>query len=238
MYYNICGLPVELAPEYPLLTRRAEKYRVAQNNIQQPVISVSLTKKEIEEHMRSYSLSSPELAEYVLYGTKFYDEILDFDGFFLHSSAVAYKNEAYLFTAPCGGGKSTHARLWRQVLAGCTAINDDKPVIRNINGRFYACGTPFSGKRDLNSNVIVPLKSVSVLTKAAQNSIKRIDPLSAAPLLLEQTLRTLSTERAQRLLALFDELLLNIPVYSLCCNTRPEAVYTAYSAMSAPYLEN
>ena len=68
------------------------------------------------------------------------------DTLMLHGSTVAVDEQAYLFTAPCGTGKSTHTRLWRELL-GVRAVmfNDDKPfLIISIEG-VIACGSPWSG---------------------------------------------------------------------------------------------
>lgn len=39
--------------------------------------------------------------------------------------------KAYMFSAPSGTGKSTHAKLWRDCFGDrVTMINDDKPLIK------------------------------------------------------------------------------------------------------------
>ena len=53
------------------------------------------------------------------------------DTLLFHGSALAADGVGYLFTAPSGTGKSTHARLWRELLGGrVRMINDDKPLLR------------------------------------------------------------------------------------------------------------
>ena len=53
-------------------------------------------------------LESADLAEYVITGFMFARNILEHDGYYLHSSAVVLDGKAYLFAAPSGTGKSTH----------------------------------------------------------------------------------------------------------------------------------
>ena len=49
-----------------------------------------------------------------------------FDTVLMHGSCVAVDGEAYLFTAKSGTGKSTHARLWREMLGDrAVMVNDD-----------------------------------------------------------------------------------------------------------------
>ena len=60
-------------------------------------------------------------------------------------------------------GKSTHARLWQQQFPGARVFNDDKPALRLVEDRWYAYGTPWSGKHDISVNTGVPVAGVAVL---------------------------------------------------------------------------
>ena len=48
---------------------------------------------------------------------KIEDKLLDYDTILFHGSAVAVDGVGYLFTAKSGTGKSTHTRLWREMLS-------------------------------------------------------------------------------------------------------------------------
>ena len=75
----------------------------------------------------------------------------------LHGSTVAVDGNAYLFTAACGTGKSTHTRLWREVFGErAVMINDDKPFSQITQGGVIAHGSPWSGKHGLDTNIAVP----------------------------------------------------------------------------------
>ena len=88
---------------------------------------------------------------YMESGFQFYRNLLFHDGLMLHASAVAYEGYAYLFSGPCGMGKSTHARLWQQVFGEKAVIfNDDKPALRCVDGKWFAYGTPWCGKDGIN----------------------------------------------------------------------------------------
>ena len=64
--------------------------------------------------VRQYSDSYLEtLAVY----RKIADKMLDYDTILFHGSAVAVDGVGYLFTAKSGTGKSTHTRLWREMLS-------------------------------------------------------------------------------------------------------------------------
>ena len=92
----------------------------------------------------------------------------NYNGCVLHSSSVVIDNEAYLFSAPSGTGKSTHASLWVKYLTEKEPyiLNDDNPAIRIINGNIYAYGTPFSGKHDISVNQKAKLQGICFLKQS------------------------------------------------------------------------
>ena len=60
----------------------------------------------------------------------FADWLFHRDILLCHGSTVAADGKAYLFTARCGTGKSTHTRLWREVFGDrAVMVNDDKPFL-------------------------------------------------------------------------------------------------------------
>ena len=231
MIYSIAGFNVCYEPKYERLRVRSEKY-ISENQSLTPDISISVSSSEIEEHLTKYQ-ATEELAEYVLMGAKFYKEILSKGAFFLHSSAVCVDGEGFAFTGPCGAGKSTHSALWRKYFGEkAIPVNDDKPVVRIMDGKVYVCGTPFSGKHDINTNTIVPLKGICVLKQAKENSIVRLKAFEATGILMEQTLRCNEPDKMMALLSLLDTTLKLVPVYRLSCNISSEAVELSYNTLS------
>jgi len=155
------------------------------------------------------------------------------DTLLLHGSTVAVDGQAYLFTASCGQGKSTHTRLWREVFgARAVMVNDDKPFLQKTERGFLACGTPFSGKHGLDNNVCLPLKGICILQRGQENQIRRIRPAEAEQMLLHQTGFPLDPERAQKIRQLLQELLDTVPLWALRCTKEPEAARVSYEAMS------
>ena len=231
MIYSIAGFKVQYEPVFERLKARSEKY-IYQDQSVTPDFQISVTDDEIKEHLKNYQ-ATEELAEYVLMGAKFYKEILSKDAFFLHSSSVCVDSEGFAFTGPCGAGKSTHSALWRKYFGEkAIPVNDDKPVIRIIDGKVYVCGTPFSGKHDINTNIIVPLKGICVLNQAKENSVKRLSSFEAIGILMEQTLRCNEADKMASLLSLLDTTLQLVPVYRLSCNISFEAVELSYKTLS------
>ena len=158
----------------------------------------------------------PELLPYMESGGQFYAQLLKFDGLMLHASAVAMEGHAYLFSGPCGRGKSTHTRLWQSTFGEAASVfNDDKPALRRLSDGWYAYGTPWCGKDGINKNEKWPLAGICFLKKAEQNRIRRLEAAEALPLLLGQTTYRLYPEKMELLLGLVDRLLREVPVYEL-----------------------
>ena len=155
--------------------------------------------------------------------------LLERDVLLMHGSTVAVDGVAFLFTAPCGTGKSTHTRLWREVFGGrVVMVNDDKPFLRFMDGAVIACGTPWTGKHGLGSNVSAPLAGICILSRGTENRIRRADPEDVSEFLLQQ-LQPEGDSRTERLLR---ELLRRVPVWQMECNREHEAARIAYCAMS------
>ena len=172
-------------------------------------------------HAESWPGLAPELLEYMESGEQFYWHLLRYNGLMLHASAAALGERAYLFSGPCGRGKSTHTRLWQQTFGEAVQVfNDDKPALRRLDGRWFAYGTPWCGKDGINLNQKWPLGGICFLEKAQENRIRRLSPAEALPLILAQTTHRLSPQYMELLLASLDSLLREIPVFLL--ENRPE----------------
>ena len=154
------------------------------------------------------------------------------DTFLFHGSAVAVDGAAYLFTARSGTGKSTHTRLWREMLGDrAVMVNDDKPLIRLTEDGAVVYGTPWNGKHRLGANISVPLKAVCILERAKQNTIRAITREEAFPMLIQQSYRPLDPAALAKTLSLVDRLSRTVSLYRLGCNMDPEAAELSYNIM-------
>lgn len=154
------------------------------------------------------------------------------NGLIFHCSAIMVDGKAYVFTAPSGTGKSTHARLWRELLGDkAVMINDDKPIIRFIDGEFYVYGTPWMGKHNLGANVRAKLKAICKIRQEKENVIQKISPAEMLIMILNQTLRPEKVESMDKLLGLIEQMLAKTNLYSLGCNISLDAAKLSYSAM-------
>ena len=161
------------------------------------------------------------------------ERMTEYDTLLLHGSCVAVDGMGYLFTAGSGTGKSTHTRLWRELLGErAVMINDDKPLIRaGADGTAMVYGTPWDGKHRLSTNTAVPLRAVCILERAAENAIRPIPAGEAYPMLLQQAYRPRDAAALAKTLTLLDRLAGCVRFWRLGCNMDPEAARLAYEAM-------
>ncbi len=150
-----------------------------------------------------------------------------------HGSTVAVDGKAYLFTARCGTGKSTHTRLWRQVFGDRAAmVNDDKPFLKITEAGVLACGSPWSGKHGLDTNITVPLQGICILQRGKENRIQRISPEEALPMLRHQSHCPLAPGMEQQFHWLVSRLAEQTPLWKMACNMDPQAAEVSHKAMS------
>ena len=227
-YYRIAGLLVQM-DTYGRTFDQAAAYR-AEEGV--PEVVISSNAEALHESQPHLSL---EACEYLSTGSSFYRQLLKFDGMLIHASAVVKDGFAYLFSAPCGTGKSTHTNLWRETFGEdqVLMLNDDKPAIRCEDGKWYAYGTPWSGKTAQNTNIRVPLGGVCVLQRGEKNEIAPFGGAKAVFALLEQTVRPATEKSRERLLELLDDMMAKTPVWKLRCTPTREAALVAHSAMAA-----
>ena len=98
-----------------------------------------------------------------------------FDGMMLHASAVELDGECVCFSAPPGVGKSTMTERWER-LFGAAVLNDDKPALRHMDGKWIAFGTPWSGKHDKSRTAGAPLRAICFLFRGEENAVEPLTP--------------------------------------------------------------
>lgn len=163
---------------------------------------------------------------------KIAEKMPEYDTVLFHGSCVAVNGVGYLFTAKSGTGKSTHTRLWRELLgARAVMVNDDKPLIRMTDNGAVIYGTPWDGKHRLSANIAVPLKALCILTRAEENTIRPVTVSEAYPMLLQQVYRPMDPAAMKKTLTLVDRLAVNVSLWKLGCNMEIEAAQIAYDAM-------
>lgn len=188
---------------------------------------------EMYDASKYASNSSAEFVAYMESGRHFFRQLLEHDGFYLHSSSVAYDGKGYLFSAPSGTGKSTHTKLWQKTFGEETKIfNDDKTPLRRMDGVWFAYGAPWCGKDNININMKVPVAGICFLKQGPQNRIRRLSQPEAVSKIVSQTIRKFKTaDRLDLLLGHVEKIVQEIPVFELENRPEPEAAMLSYETM-------
>jgi len=231
--FEIANLHVRFDARGELLYTRSRPY-LAKDGAEAD-FTIDLSEEFFARKHEQYPRLTLDECRYMWVGEAFYARLLQYDGMLLHASCVEKDGKAYLFSAKSGTGKSTHTHLWLRAFPDSRIINDDKPAVRRMDGTFYACGTPFSGKTDENINVQVPVRAIVFIERGTENSIEPIPPAAAIPLFLSQTLRPPKKAAMETMLTLLGKLLEAVPVFRLRCNMDLSAAETALAGIEAYY---
>ncbi len=227
---DFAGIPIGINNKYPL----HDWCSLGHETERLPLFEVSATEQEIEEEYRRIA---PEFdivqAERNILYRKICFGMLSFDAFLIHAAAVAVDGYSYVFTAPSGTGKSTHASYWMKEFGDrAVMVNGDKPIIRKIDGKFYACGTPWRGKEGLGCAKNFPLKAVCLLERGEANSIELATGDDITDRILPQIPIPWDEVLVEKQFALLDQLISEVPIYRLRCNMSQEAAVVAYNGMN------
>ena len=227
MHCKIADLTVKI-PEAGDLVPRCRDYLWSEEE----KTEIEINEEQFNPQLYPATMDTKQLI-YMESGRQFYAKLLEYDGFYLHSYAVALDGRAYLFSGPSGMGKSTHTRLWRQCFGeGVQIFNDDKPALRCIEGEWIAYGTPWCGKDGININMHAPGAGICFLKQADHNKIRQLSKLEAVSKILPQTIyKFRNVDRLDLLLKHVDDLVRKIPVFEL--ENRPElaAARLSYETM-------
>lgn len=237
--YRIAECTVKISSLYPQVHALCKDYR----HDGEAELTISITREHIDfERQKSAAederegVPVREFPDSYLETLAVYRQLagamLARDTLLFHGSVIAVDGAAYLFTAKSGTGKSTHTRLWRQMLGDrAVMVNDDKPLLRVTDQGVIACGTPWNGKHNLGENIQVPLKAICILERGEENRIRQVQVIEALPMILQQSYRMGDKESRRKYLELLDKLMTQLRFYRLQCNMDPEAARVAYEAM-------
>lgn len=105
-------------------------------------------------------------------------ELLDFDGIFMHASLIDVGGKGIIFSAPSGTGKSTQASLWEKY-RGAEILNGDRVIIRFVDGKWMAYGSPWAGSSGIYLNKKVELSAIVFLGQSSENVVRKIEGIKA-----------------------------------------------------------
>ena len=137
------------------------------------------------------------------------------DTLVLHAVVVSYGGKGYMFIAPSGTGKSTHARLWLEHIEGTELVNDDFPVVRGN----MVYGSPWGWRTPCYRNVSYPIGGMVRLSQASFNKIRRLSSIEAYMNLFVSSAdkRYFGSRIADKMHQLEERLASTIPMWHLDC---------------------
>ena len=237
---EIAGLAVHVQPMF-ISTR---EYCRAYLTDRQAEIFVEITEEDlvfeqkmleleaVEEGLRIRKFTDPFL-ERAAIQRKIAIELLSRNTVLLQGSTVGVDGAAYLFTAPCGTGKSTHTRFWRETFGPrAVMVNDDKAFLQITASGVLVYGSPWCGKHGLGTNICLPLKGICFLRRGEENRIYRAKPADCLGELQHQCFIPEDTQGRTQGLMLVKTMSQTVPLWEMACTKDPAAAQVSYQAMS------
>lgn len=163
-------------------------------------------------------------ARYCFMHMSFEKHMLNCGAMVLHASLVQTESGGLLFTGPSGIGKSTQAGLWNKY-RHAMILNGDRAVIRKINKKWRAYGSPYAGSSDVFVNRGCEITAIVILKQSEVNYLELVNPVMAFQKLYSQMLMNAwDEEYVNRIVDYIKELIREIPVYLLTCRPDESAV--------------
>ncbi|MBR7071138.1 MAG: hypothetical protein IKI29_03125 [Clostridia bacterium] len=154
------------------------------------------------------------------------------EAFVFHSACFDVDGVGVAFTAHSGTGKTTHMRLWKDMLGErMTVINGDKPIVRFFKDEIntpYAYGTPWMGKEHYGTNARTRLKHICFINRSLENSVIPLQKKDVVNRIMNQVYRPHDSVSVLKTMQLIDRLLSCCDLWQINCNMDPSAAETAY----------
>ena len=200
-----------------------------------PDIRVRVTEEDVKQEMlmNAEKNPSPVDLETVAACRKITELLLDYDILLMHGAVIASGGSAYMFSAPSGTGKTTHVRLWLRSIHDSYVVNGDKPFIKIENDRIMACGSPWSGKEHMDTNIMVPLKSIVFMERSEKNKMEKLTYAQAYIYLIQHTYIPREEKKARKALALLASTREKVSFWKFYSNNLDDDCFiTSYSALN------
>lgn len=230
MMYRLFDLNIQIDAGYRQTEQTLEKYRSETDAV--PDIVIRITDSEIAEERAVDAVNSEAYLEMICIFRHITEEILDFDGLFVHSAVLDVNGAGYMLTGRSGAGKSTLAMSWTKYIKNAEVINGDKPILRFFPDGIYAYGSPWCGTEGLNVNGRVKLVSCGFVVHSEKNFAVPVRGDEVFKRLLNQTVIPKNAKRRLKHFELLDTLIKEIPFCEINCDISRDAAEMSYSAMT------
>lgn len=146
----------------------------------------------------------------------------------LHCAYLYYQNEAILFSAPSGVGKSTQAELWHKYRSA-SIINGDRALLGKSGTIWSAYGWPVCGSSEICHKQTTPVRAIVMLSQGNANQIRQLAPIQAFSEIYGQiTVNRWDSQSVKQTADQLEDIITRIPIYHLNCTISEEAVDCLY----------
>jgi len=140
-------------------------------------------------------------------------------GIFTHAIGVKdLDSKGLLFAGKSGSGKTATARLWHKH-SKAMVLNDDRIIVRKVNGKFLIYGSPWHGEFSdyLTSRIeSAPLEKLFFIHHSSKNTARRISEKIAFNFLYPALFPTFwDKEYLENIVSFCQDLIKSVPCYSL-----------------------
>lgn len=151
----------------------------------------------------------------------------------LHSASILYRDKLWLFSAPSGTGKSTHAELWKS-LFDVPIINGDINLITLKQGMPMVCGNPWHGTSGIYDTSAYPLGGILLLKQGNEDNIRELSKDQQELYTLHRCISpTWSNALHSKNHELIKRIVPNIFIAELHCTPGPTAVHCSKGAIDS-----
>ena len=231
--YLFGGVTAEVEHCYELISDRCRDYKTEKPTEVYIKITDEDLRFEAEISKTQATEESKGYLEFLSLYRKFCNKVAEKGIILMHGCAVATGGKTYIFTAPSGTGKTTHARLWLELLGEkAFVLNGDKPLIDMKADIPTVYGTPWDGKEHFSRNTHLPLGGIVLIEQSNSNSIEPIGSDDALKVLLSQCYRPNDPDAMQHVLNSIVRLSGCVKFYKLKCNISKEAAMLSFSTLT------
>lgn len=231
-YVKIADLNIEFITKYSI-GHICKKYKIEKPS----KVDITVTVSEEEILKEKTAVPESERVNDAYYETvcvyrNLAKQLWQYNSLVFHAATIMVDGRAIAFAAKSGTGKTTHLRLWQQLLGDkLTIINGDKPIIRFIDDKPIAFGTPWQGKESLGDNISAPLTDVCFIVRGATNSVEKVTSDKIFNNIFNQILIPEDALGITTTLELVNNLLKQCNLWIIKCNMDIDAAVTAYNTI-------
>ncbi|MBQ3118394.1 MAG: hypothetical protein IJC10_01350 [Clostridia bacterium] len=196
-----------------------------------PDVIISVTEEHIDAEGTEAQYDKGYLESLAIY-RQIAEKIIDYNGFLMHGVVLDVQGMGIAFLAKSGVGKSTHTELWQEVLGErMTVINGDKPLIRIVDGKIRAYGTPWAGKEKIQTNTSTLLNKICFIERSKDNSCIEIAKEEVLEKLFSQIYKPKNGLGFAKTIELIEKVIEKCKFYTIRCNREIQAAQVAIDAL-------